>query len=549
MKSRRLPWAMRWGRGKETEIMAQPKRGVVGWVFGPGKYLIGLAAITAAAWYWYTNSDAVASKPAYRLAGIEHGTIANTVTASGTLKALITVDVGTQISGQVKQLFADFNTEVKAGQVIARIDPASFDAKVAEADADLATAKGNVLLMQARLESMVSDTRQAKSQLELAKLDLARKKELLPSKAIAQSVYDQAVSAHEQAEAKYQGMVAKESEQKAQIEVAKAQVKQKEATVAQRRIDLENTFIRSPVDGVVIARNVDVGQTVAASLQSPILFTIAQDLKQMNVEVNVDEADIGRIREGLMATFTVDSFAGRTFPGQVRQVRKAPKEVASVITYTVVVSTQNPDLRLLPGMTANVTFQIARRENVAMIPNAALRFRPGNARPERSPTETAATPSRGNGQDRVRQQIETLKRELDLTKDQEQKVIAIYREMGQKLRQMRESGTPFDQMREEIAKLRRAAEDKVAALLSPEQKSKYDDLRGAASDSGPRRGTVYVLGANGEPKQAAVMIGITDGTNTELVSGEIKAGDQVIVGADAKGRTAGSQGPGRRFGL
>ncbi|HEY7608527.1 MAG TPA: efflux RND transporter periplasmic adaptor subunit [Alphaproteobacteria bacterium] len=528
--------------------MAQPKRGVVGWVFGPGKYLIGLAAIAAAAWYWYANSDAASSKPAYRLAKLEQGTIANTVTASGTLKALITVDVGTQISGQVKQLMADFNTEVKAGQVIARIDPASFEAKVAEADADLATAKGNVLLMQARLDSMVSDTRQAKSQLELTKLDLARKKELLPSKAIAQSTYDQAVAAHEQAEAKYQGMLAKESEQKATIEVAKAQVKQKEATLAQRRIDLENTFIRSPVDGVVIARNVDVGQTVAASLQSPILFTIAQDLKQMNVEVNVDEADIGRIREGLTATFTVDSFAGRTFPGQVRQVRKAPKEVASVITYTVVVSTRNPDLRLLPGMTANVTFQIARRANVVMIPNAALRFRPGNARPERAPTETAAaTPNRGNGQDRVRQQIETLKRELELTKDQEQKVIAIYREMGQKLRQMRESGTPFEQMREEIAKLRRATEEKIAALLSPEQKSKYDDLRGAAGDSGPRRGTVYVLGANGEPKRVNVMVGITDGSNTELVSGEIKAGDQVIVGAGQSSSV--QRSPGRRFGL
>ena len=528
--------------------MAQPKRGAFRRVFGPGKYIFGLAAMAVAAWYWYANSDAAASKPVYRLAKLETGNIANTVTASGTLKALITVDVGTQISGQVKQLMADFNTEVKAGQVIARLDPASFEAKVAEADADLATAKGNVLLMLARLDGMVTDTRQAKSQLELAKLDLARKKELLPSKAIAQSTYDQAVATHEQAEAKYQGMIAKESEQKAQIEVAKAQVMQKEATLTQRRIDLENTYIRSPVDGVVIARNVDVGQTVAASLQSPILFTIAQDLKQMNVEVNVDEADIGRIREGLTASFTVDSFPGRTFPGQVRQVRKAPKEVASVITYTVVVSTQNPDLRLLPGMTANVTFQIARRDNVVLVPNAALRFRPGNARSERSSTDAAAaTPNRANGQDRMRQQIATLKRELELTKDQEEKVIAIYREMGQKLRQMRESGTPFDALREEMAKLRRAAEEKIAALLSPEQRSKFDDLRGAASDSGPRRGTVYVLGADGEPKAVRIMIGITDGTNTELVSGEIKAGDQIVVGADTKGRTA--QSPGRRFGL
>jgi HlyD family secretion protein len=530
--------------------MAQPRRGVLGRIVGPGKYIVGLAVVGAAAWYWFANGDANSGKPAYRFAKVEKGTISNTVTASGTLKAIITVDVGTQISGQVKQLFADFNTEVKAGQVIARIDPATYEAKVREAEADVANARGNVMLMEARLESMLTDTRQAKSALELSKLDLARKKELLPSKAISQSSYDQAVAAHEQAEAKHQGMIAKEAEQKAQIEVAKATVQQREATLAQRRIDLENTFIRSPVDGVVIARNVDVGQTVAASLQSPILFTIAQDLKRMQVEVNVDEADIGRIRDGLAASFTVDSFPGRTFPGQVRQVRKAPKEVASVITYTVVVSTQNPDLRLLPGMTANVTFQIARRDNTLMIPNTALRFRPGNARPERSSTDANASPSRGNVQERVRQQIETLKRELELTAAQEQQVIAIYREMGQKMREMRGADSNADDRREEIAKLRRAAEDKIAAILTPEQKSKYDDMRGSASDGGTRRGTVYVLGPNAEPRAVPVTVGITDGTNTELVSGEIKAGDQVIVGGDTKGGRAGTpQGQPRGIGL
>ena len=533
--------------------MAQPRRGLARRILGPGKYLIGLAVVAAAGWAWYVNGDGASSKPAYRTAKIEQGTIANTVTASGTLKAIITVDVGSQISGQIKQLFADFNTEVKKDQVIARLDPATFDAKVKEAEADVATAKGNVMLMEARLEGMLTDTRQAKSVLGLAKLDLERKKELLPSRAISQAAYDQAVAAHEQADAKYQGMLAKESEQKAQIEVSKAQVQQKEATLTQRRIDLENTYIRSPVDGVVIARNIDVGQTVAASLQSPILFTIAQDLKRMQVEVNVDEADIGRIRDGLTASFTVDSFPGRSFPGSVRQVRKAPKEVASVITYTVVVGTQNNDLRLLPGMTANVTFQIQRRENVAMIPNAALRFRPGGARPERASGDTTgAQPRRGNPQARAEAQIDTLKKELDLTKEQEEQARAIYREMGQRLRQMRDGGTPIEEMREEIAKLRRAAEERIAALLTPEQREKYDDIRGASSDTGPRRGTVYAMGPNGEPKRVNVMVGITDGTNTELVSGEIKQGDQVIVSADTKGGPSSpgaARTPGRRFGL
>ncbi|MCW5771707.1 MAG: efflux RND transporter periplasmic adaptor subunit [Rhodospirillaceae bacterium] len=530
--------------------MAQAKRrGFGGWLLGPGKYLFGVVIVAAAGWYWYARDEAAAARPAYRLAKVERGTIANTVTASGTLKALITVDVGTQISGQIKQLSADFNTEVKAGQVIARLDPASFEAKVKEAEADLATAKSNVVLMQARLDGMRADTAQAKSAMTLAKLDLDRKRELLPSKAIAQSTYDQAVANHDQAVSKYQGTLAKEAEQKATIDVALAQVKQKEATLTQRRIDLDNTYIRSPVDGVVIARNVDVGQTVAASLQSPILFTIAQDLKQMQVEVNVDEADIGRIREGLIATFTVDSFPGHTFPGKVRQVRKAPKEVSSVITYTVVVSTQNPDLRLLPGMTANVTFQIQRRENTLTIPNAALRFRPAGARPERAAQPGGTTSRQGNPQARMEQQIEALKKELALTKEQEQQVRGIYRDMGQRLRQLRGSGTPFDQLREELAKLRKGAEDRIAALLTPEQKVKYDEMRGVAGDSGPRRATVYVLGPDGQPKRVAIIAGITDGSNTELVSGDLKPGDQVIVGLDTRGGAPSGNQRRPRFGL
>ncbi len=536
--------------------MRPGRRGFGGWLRGPGKYLIGLAIVVAGAGAWYTAGDTSSAQPTFRLAKVERGTLANTVTASGTLRAIVTVDVGTQISGQVRQLFADFNTEVKAGQVIARIDPSTYEAKVKEAEADLVIAKSNLSMMQARLESMVTDSRQAKSAMTQAKLDLERKKELLPSKAIAQSAYDLAVATFEQAEAKHQGLLAKEAEQKAQIEVARAQILQKEATLSQRRIDLDYTLIKSPVNGVVIARNVDVGQTVAASLQSPILFTIAQDLKQMQVEVNVDEADIGRIRDGQTATFTVDSFPGRTFPGQVRQVRKAPKEVSSVITYTVVVSTQNPDLRLLPGMTANVTFQIQRRENVAMIPNTALRFRPAAATPaaagtpEARPERRNPDGPRGNPQARMDEQLATLTRDLDLTEQQQQQVRAIYAEMGQKMRGLRSAGTSMEDMREEIGKLRRAAEDRIAALLTAEQRTKYDELRGTASDDAPRRATLYVPGPDGKPKAVRVMIGISDGTNTELTSGELKPGDPIIVGIETRSRTGATPaGPGRRFGL
>lgn len=514
-----------------------------GFLASKGPILIGLVLAAGAAW-WFFGRDTAADKPSYKTVKIERGTIAHTVTASGTLKATITVDVGTQISGQIKALYADFNTPVKAGQVIARIDPEAFEAKVKEAEADLAVSKANLATQMAKLESLAAEIRQAKSQMDNAKLDLERRKELLANKIVSQAQYDAAVAAFEQAEARHQGAVAREVEQRAQIEVAKAQVLQKEATLAQRRIDLNNTIIRSPVDGVVIGRNVDVGQTVAASLQSPVLFTIAQDLRQMQVEVNVDEADIGRIQEGQAATFTVDSFVGRVFPGQVRQVRKQPKEVASVITYTVVVSAENPDLRLLPGMTANVTFQIDRRENVLTVANAALRYRPPGARPDAPANPGAGNPGGGAqpggggpGGQRTEAMIRELIEGLALTPEQVAKVREIFAAMGQKFRQLREGGAPMETIREEMEKARRESTEKIAAILTPEQRAKYEQMRANRREpDAPRRATLYLLGPDGAPKAVTVFVGLSDGSNTEIVRGEVKAGDAVIVGADAKAK-------------
>jgi HlyD family secretion protein len=507
--------------------------------------LIGLVLVAGAA-YWFLGRGDGAEKATYKTVKIERGTIAQTVTASGTLKATITVDVGTQISGQIKALYADFNTPVKAGQIIARIDPEAFEAKVKEAEADLAVSKANLATQTAKLESLAAEIRQAKSQMDNAKLDLERRKELLANKIVSQAQYDAAVAAFEQAEARHQGAVAREVEQRAQIEVAKAQVLQKEATLSQRRIDLNNTVIRSPVDGVVIGRNVDVGQTVAASLQSPVLFTIAQDLRQMQVEVNVDESDIGRIQEGQSATFTVDSFPGRVFPGAVRQVRKQPKEVASVITYTVVVSAENADLRLLPGMTANVTFQIERRENVMTVANAALRFRPPGARPD-APAGGAnpganpggrggAEPGGGGpGGQRSEAMIRELTEALSLTPEQQAKLREIFAEMGKKFRELRERGAPMETIREEMEKARRESGEKIAAVLTPEQRAKYEQMRaGRREPEAPRRATLYLLGPDGQPKAATVFVGLSDGSSTEIVRGEVKAGDAVIVGLDAK---------------
>lgn len=516
--------------------------------------LIVVVLAAAGGGWWFLGRDGAAAKPVYRLAKIDRGSIASTVTASGTLRALVTVDVGTQVSGQIKELHADFNTEVKAGQVIARLDFATFDAKVKEAEADLATARANVLMQKARLDNARAEIRRAKSALDEAKLDLERKKSLLATRAVAQSQYDKAVAAVEQAEAGYLALVAKENEQKAQIEFSDAQVLQKSAVLQRAKIDLDNTVIRSPVDGVVIGRNVDIGQTVAASLQSPVLFVIAQNLRQMQVEVAVDEADIGRVREGQSASFTVDSFPGSSFPGQVRQVRKLPKEVSNVITYTVVVSAENPQLRLLPGMTANVTFDITRRDDVARIANAALRFRSlaEPATDESAGARAAAPdggPPSGNPRQRAEEILRNLKSELTLDKDQETQIRAIYAEMGRRMGEMRASGTPQEQMREEVSKLRAEAPDKIKPLLRPDQLAKFLAM-GARNSEGARRGALHVLGPDGNPVRVEVQIGVADGSFTELVGGPLKPGDQVITGIEsAKKAPAAATGRGPRLGF
>ncbi len=503
---------------------------------GKAKWL-GLLVVVAAgagAW-WYFANDAATETPVWRTAKVTRGTIQSTVSASGSLKAVVTVDVGTQVSGQVSELRADYNTQVKKGQVIARIDPRTFDAKVKESEADLEISRGQLAVHIAAVKGMASDIVAAKAALVEARLDLERKVKLLPGRTISKAVYDKAKSAFDQAAAKVVATESKVLQQKAQIAVARAQVKRNQALLAQRKIDLERTFIRSPVDGVVINRSVDVGQTVAASLQAPVLFTIAKDLRQMQVEVSVDEADIGRIAVGQRADFTVDSFQGRTFRGRVQQVRKASKEESNVITYTVIVATRNDDLRLLPGMTANVTFVISRRDNIVRVPNRALRFRP--------PGVAAEQASSGNSRAaRMRARLDKLARDLKLTPDQKQRVAAAYREMFEKIRALRGGGG--GNIREQFRTLRRKLMSRLQSILTPAQFKQMAGMRRggrggrggrAGGQARGRPGRVWVAGADGVPRAVRVTVGITDGQHTELRRGEIKPGDQVIVGIDRTG--------------
>ena len=322
-----------------------------------GKRIFALVAailVLAGTGYGFWRWGSRPKESAYVTMPVQRGNVTQVVSSTGTLQAVITVLVGSQISGTIDKLFADFNTKVKAGEVVAQLNQDKFKAAVDQARANLLAAESN--LAKAKV-SVVDAQRTLERNRELRKRDLMPQSEL----DAAQTAYDAAL---------------------AQVEVNKAQSAQAQAGLNQATVDLNNTVIRSPVDGIVISRNVDVGQTVAASLQAPTLFTIANDLAKMEVHTNVDEADVGNVTEGQEVSFTVDAFPARRFKGRVHQVRNAPTVVQNVVTYDAVVRIDNKELLLKPGMTANVQFLVNRRENVLTIPNMAIRFKPPDQKDE-----------------------------------------------------------------------------------------------------------------------------------------------------------------------
>ncbi|MBK9116345.1 MAG: efflux RND transporter periplasmic adaptor subunit [Betaproteobacteria bacterium] len=315
----------------------------------------------------------------FRLARVERGNVTSVVSASGTLNAVTTVLVGSQISGQIKELLVDFNSVVKSGQLLARIDPETYAIRVRQAEADLEAARTAAIQKHSDAAAQRSQLLRAKITYDDAKRDLDRKQSLVEKGFVSGAELDKATFTERGAAEAIRTAEAQVKSADAQVANAAAVVKQREAALAAARNDLSKTAITAPVDGVVISRQVDAGQTVAASLNTPTLFTIAKDLRDMQVEVAIDESDIGRIRQDQKVTFTVDAFSGRSFDGRVRQIRKAAQTVQNVVTYTVVVETPNPSLLLVPGMTANVRIVADSRENVLKVPNAALRWRPAGA--------------------------------------------------------------------------------------------------------------------------------------------------------------------------
>ncbi len=513
------------------------KRGI-----GAAVVAVVLAAGAAAYGWW----GARAGSPNYRLAKVERGGITAVTSATGTLNPVVSVQVGSQVSGQIKEIYADYNSPVTQGQVIARIDPEPFQLKVNQAMADLEATRASVLTQRANVAALRAEVSRMRVNLADAEREFRRNELLVEKNFVSAAVRDKSQSAFEAAQEQLKTAEAQLGVGEAQVRNSEAVVKQREAQLAQARVDFERTAIRSPVDGIVISRSVDAGQTVAASLQAPTLFVIGRNLTDMQVETSIDEAEVGRIRVGQSATFTVDSFPGRTFNGKVVQVRKAAQVVQNVVTYTAVIATSNPDLSLFPGMTANVRIVTDTRENALRIPNAALRFRPaGVADAAAGAREPAGAPaSAGKGGPQSGQAVrERLAKELKLNAEQQAKLDTILNETRDRIRGL--TTDDEEERRRQAERLRAESRARIAQMLDAEQRSRYEQMAGDRSGRTVTSGRVWVLDNTGKVQGVNVRVGLTDGTYSELVGGALQDGSQVIVGTptETRARAQATGGP------
>lgn len=483
------------------------------------------AAVTAAvillAWWLWPASSTMR----YRTARVDSGDIRVVIAATGKLSALSTVDVGSQVSGQVLSVDVDYNDRVTAGQPIAYIDPANFRSRLEQSQADLTAALAN-------LEAARANAGEAEATLRNAEANYERVTAIWERRLISRADYDAAVAARDQARARV-------ASTRAAVKVAESQVEQRRAAVANAQLDLDYTVIRSPVDGVVLLRAVEPGMTVAASFQTPVLFSIAEDLSKMQIELTVDEADVGQIRPGQTVRFTVDAFPGRDFAGRIRQVRLAATETSTVITYPVIVDVDNPDGILLPGMTANAEVLVSTRENVVRLPNAALRYRPpGEAGGSEGGPGAGGPPTPAQIErmrEQAQRQVQELADRLRLDAGQRATLDEAMNQMRQRMMARMQQGGPAQAASEsEATRRRRAAEAMAEALqplraeLSSEQQALLDEELQLMANS--RRASVWVL-RNGQPEQVAVRIGLADNSYCEVLTG-LKPGDEVITGIE-----------------
>jgi HlyD family secretion protein len=487
---------------------------------------IAAGALITVAFLVWRGGGSDGDAPGLRTAEVDRGDVRVLVAASGNLAAVSTVEVGTQVSGQLIDLPGDFNLRVRAGDVIARIDPQPFEGRVQQARADLASAQA--ALASARAQRLEAQQLQQQAERELERRRSVQARGLI-------SVVDL-----EAGEVALQQAQARQHVANAGIRTAEANVAQRQAALENTSFDLARTEIRSPVDGVIIARNVSRGQTVAASLQTPVLFSIAEDLAQMQIVLAIDESDVGQVKPGQIARFTVDAFPRREFRGVVEQVRLAATNVSNVITYPVVIAVDNTDLALLPGMTANAEIEISARQDVLRLPNAALRFAPATVASASGAPRDGPPGTSGAGRSSW---ADDLARQLSLTDAQQarlQEILAAGRGGG------RPAGTgqggsmagggerPAPAVMEQ--RMRERMDAVLAALqpdLSPDQLEALAAWREQQAQT--RMVQVHVpAGTTAEARR--VRVGIGDAQYTELVDGPLQEGDRVVIGYAAPPR-------------
>lgn len=465
--------------------------------------------------YWMTkNGESASADVSYQTAALTRGDIESIVNTAGTLNPVVTVEVGTEVSGLVSELNADFNSEVKSGDVIARIDDRTIQARLRQSEADLASSK-------ASLEQTKANMAKAEADLVLASSDLKRQQELRDRQLNSQVDLDQAIAAAENAKANL-------AVSKAQIVSAEANILQSQAQLEQSQLDLERTVIRSPVDGTVIDRQVDIGQTVAASLSAPTLFQIAQDLTKMQIEADVDEADIGKISEGQLARFTVDAYPDATFDGEITQVRKASTITSNVVTYKVIITADNRRQQLLPGMTANVNIILGIQNDALRVTNGALRFNP--------PEGVVTASSQAN---RENAELASALEQMDLSDTDTKKVLTIASEMSAAIQEIRESSQEGGFDRNALTSIRDKMASQLEVFLDTEQLATVQSaMRGGGRGQGGGRtqgrgdgyspGQVWILD-DGTPRAISLRTGLSDDQYTEVVTNDLSEGDEVIV--------------------
>ena len=506
--------------------------------------IILLIILAAGGFFLLGGLNQKGSDQKYRKMKVERGDIRSVVTATGTINPVVTVLVGSQVSGTIKALNADFNSRVDVGQVIAQIDPAIFDSQVDQARASVASEQANLANTQANLLNIQANLVKAEVAVTDTKRTLDRNAQLMKMSAIAQSALDTAQANYDSAVAQREASKAQMEVGKSQIESAKATVERAKAALKMAETNLRYTTIRSPVNGVVISRNVDVGQTVAASLQAPTLFTIAKDLTQMQVDTNYSEADIGRIEKGQEATFTVDAYPERTFRGKVSEIRNAPQTIQNVVTYDVVIQVENKELKLKPGMTANVTIVVAHREGVLKMPNAALRYQPQGARTvvaavtkkgeDSSGPETPGSSAKsggnrpGGGRD-PSASVSRFTEGLNLSPEQQQKAEMIISASRQEIQEIRQNSKP----EEARVKIQNLIREKLKGMLTEDQKRKLEESANSTQTE-KKSGRIWIVSTDGKAAPVSVVLGITDGAFSEIISGDLGEGTDVIVGEATK---------------